>query len=179
MVWNRLGGIRWKAGGECSDSSVVEDESRAAEARFYTRERWESRVGMVLPDSVPLPLALLAAALVTPLSLAVALFSVPFDLPGKVAVVVLGGVAQSTASFVALYRPVSNLRADTRAVLMQILLDDLRRDYGDTFDTEAELRASVMVPEKPFSEGLLPRRRKQFRIEYHSGDFGWAELDRR
>lgn len=136
---------------------------------------------MVFRDrfDVPLPVALLAATLVTPLSLAAALFSVQFDFVGKVLVVCLGGAAQFVVAFVSLYRPVSKLRTDVRTELMQILLDELRRDYGNAFAEDATLRANVMILEKRFSESLFPRRREQFRIEYHSGDYEREELDQR
>lgn len=123
--------------------------------------------------------ALLAATSITPLSLLVVLFSVPFDIIGKVLVVSLGGLAQFVVSYVSLYRPVSELRTDIRQELMQILLDELRRDYRNSFATDAELRANVMMLNKRFSEGLLPHRQEHFQIEYHSGDYAMSELDRR
>lgn len=136
---------------------------------------------MVLRDrfNVSPRVALLAATLITPLSLVVALFSIPFNLVGKALVVGLGGLAQLVVSYVSLYRPVSELRADTRREVMQILLDELRQDYRSSFATDIELRANVMIVEKRFSEGPLPRRKEQLRIEFHSGDYAMAELDRR
>lgn len=136
---------------------------------------------MVFHDrfDVPLPVALVAATSITPLSLVVALFSVPLDLFGRVLVVGFGGVAQLVVSYVSLYRPASKLRGDIRQELMQILLDELRRDYRNSLDGNVQLRANVMIPENSFSEGLFPKRREQLRIAYHSGDYAMAELDRR
>lgn len=136
---------------------------------------------MVFHDrfDVPLPVALVAATSITPLSLVVALFSVSLDLFGRVLVVGVGAIAQLVVSYVSLYRPASELRADIRQELLQILLDELRRDYRNSLADGAELRANVMVLEKRFSEGLVPHREERFRIAYHSGDYAMAELDRR
>lgn len=128
---------------------------------------------------VPLPVAFLAATSITPLSLAVSLFSVPTDFVGRVFVVFIGGSAQFVVSFVTLYRPVAELRADRREELMQLLLDGLRRDYTDSVTGDVEFRANVMVLETHFAEGLVPRRREHLRIAYYTGDYEQAELDRR